>query len=334
MEKPMLISEMYKFHFGSKIFCSDGEDGTLTQVGFATSQPPCVSYIVVHLGRFFGKNVYLPFDTVTAASGDGITLRITRAELAAASKNDLRGSVLDAKAVVECDGIAARGTLALVAVHPESGELAYLVAHHLRSGQDTLLQQQYVTKLSTGRVTVSIPESMLQTLPPYRSDAELQQEVESILFDLTPLHVDFKGMTIHVLDGVLYVDGNISSSLRGDIVQDQASGVQGLLEIKNRLVGDDQLAADLAMALGRDERTHDLPIGVYPRLGNVRLRGSVHNAGQKAAAEEIASNFSGVRSVTNELIVDPNMDMLTVMSASEGSETVDKVPGKYIRHTK
>lgn len=333
MEKTMLISEMYKFHFGSKIFCSDGEDGALAQVGFDAAQSR-MSYIVVRLGRFFGKNVYLPFDTVTAASGEGVTLRIPRAELEAASKNDLGGAVMDSKTMVECDGVAARGTLALVAVHPGSGELAYLVAHHLRPGQDTLLQQHYVTKLSTGHVTVSIPEATLQTLSPYRSDAELQQEVENILFDLTPLHVDFKGMMIRVLDSVLYVDGNISSSLRGDIVQDQASGVQGLLEIKSRLIGDDQLAADLAMALGRDERTRDLPIGVYPRLGHVRLRGSVHNAGQKAAAEEIASNFSDVRSVTNELIVDPNMDLLTVMSASETSDAVDKVPGKYIRHTK
>lgn len=333
MEKTISISEMYKFHFGSKIFCSDGEDGVLAQVGFDAAQLR-MSSIGVRQGRFFGKNVYLPFDTVTAASGDGITLCIARAELAAASKNDLGGASLDSKAVVECDGPAAHGTLALVAVHPGSGGLAYLVAHHLRPGQDTLLQQQYVTKLSTGHVTVSLPEATLQTLPPYRSDAELQQEVENILFDLTPLHVDFKGMRVRVLDSVLYLDGNISSSLRGDIVQDQAAGVQGLLEIKNRLIGDDQLAADLAMALGRDERTRDLPIGVYPRLGNVRLRGSVHNNGQKAAAEEIASGFPGVRSVSNELIVDPQMDMLTVMSAAEGSETVDKVPGKYIRHTK
>src|SRR5947209_5362344 len=101
MEKPILISEMYKFHFGSKIFCSDGEDGVLAQVGFDAAQTR-MSYIAVRLGRFFGKNVYLPFDTVTSASGDGISLRITRAELAAASKNELGGAILDAKSVVEC----------------------------------------------------------------------------------------------------------------------------------------------------------------------------------------------------------------------------------------
>ena len=34
MNKTNLISEMLKFHFGSKIFCSDGDGGVLTQVIF------------------------------------------------------------------------------------------------------------------------------------------------------------------------------------------------------------------------------------------------------------------------------------------------------------
>ena len=155
-----------------------------------------------------------------------------------------------------------------------------------------------------------------------------------MLFEFTPLHIDLPGMIIRVLDSVLYLEGNISSSLRGDIVEDQVSGVQGLLEIKNLLVGDDILAGDLAMALGRDERTRDLPIGVYPRLGIVRLSGAVHNAQQKVAAEEIARSFQGVRSVFNDLVIRPNADILNVMASSAGGEAADHIPGKYIRHTK
>ena len=221
----------------------------------------------------------------------------------------------------------------LIAVHPEHGELAYIVAHDLRPGQDTLLHETYVTSVAADKVTVSIPDDKLNALPPYRSDRELQQEVESILYDLTPLHIDLKAINIRVLDSVLYLDGNISSTLRSDIVQDQVLGVEGLMEIKNRLVADDQLAADLALALGQDDRTRDLPLGVYPRLGVVRLSGAVHNSQQKAAAEEIAKSFPGVRSVTNDLVVDPGADMLNVMSPAEGREAKDIVPGKYIRHT-
>ena len=66
----------------------------------------------------------------------------------------------------------------------------------------------------------------------------------------------------------------------------------------------------------------------------VRLSGAVHTGQQKAAAGEIAQNFPGVRSVINDLIVDPSADILHMMSGAEGGEAIDKVPGKYVRHTK
>jgi len=86
------------------------------------------------------------------------------------------------------------------------------------------------------------------------------------------------------------------------------------------------------MALARDSRTYDLPIGVYPRLGEVRLSGAVHTSQQKAAAEEIVRDFPHVRSVINYLVVDPRAELLLVMLPT-GVEAEDKVPGKYIRHT-
>jgi osmotically-inducible protein OsmY len=333
MEKTTSIAEMQKFIFGSKVFCSDGEDGVLTHVGFDPAAR-CITQIGVKQGRFFGKTIYLPFNTVTDASGDGVYLSLTRDAMLSVSKEEPPHVLLGSKSVVQHTESSARGTLLLVAVQPKSGELAYIVAHSLRQGQDTLLREDYVKKLDNGRIEVSISDATLQTLPPYRPDSELQREVEDILFDLTPLHVDFKGMSVRVLDGVLYLYGNISSTLRGDIVRDQALGVQGLLEIKNRLVGDDQLAGDLAMELAHNPRTQGLPIGVYPRLGVVRLSGAVHNSQQKEAAEDIARQFPGVRSVINDLVLDPDAEMLHVMSSSEGGEAIDKVPGKYIRHTR
>jgi osmotically-inducible protein OsmY len=332
MSKATPISEMAKFHFGNIIFCADGEGGILANVIFDGSTRR-MTHLGVKQGRLFGKMGYLPFESVISATGDGVRVKANRADLAAAGNAPSGGALLDSKSVVERAGSSARGTLKLVATQPESGELAYIVAHNLRAGQDAFLRAAFVTGIEKDRITVTISDDALNALPPYRSDEVLQREVESILFDLTPMHVDLKGVTIRVLDGVLYLDGNISSSLRADIAVDQVYGVQGLLEIKSNLVGDDRLAADLALVLGQDPRTRDLPIGVYPKLGVVRLSGAVHNEQQKAAAEEIARKFKGVRSVINDLLVDPGADMLHVMSAPEGGETQDKVPGKYVRHT-
>jgi osmotically-inducible protein OsmY len=333
MNKATLISEMQKFHLGSKVFYSDGEEGILVHTNFDPSTRR-LTFIGVKQGRLFGKTINLPFNTVIKASGDGVTLNVKRGEIPASSNTETGGALLESKTMVVQTDSTNKGPLILVAVQPETGELVYLVAHNLRPAQDTLIRAEYVTSLETDQIKVMTPDTIFKTLPPYRPDSALQQDVEAVIFDLTPLHVDMKGITARVLDGVLYLDGNISSALRGDIVQDQVLGVPGLLEIKNNLVGDDRLAADIAMALGQDPRTRDLPIGVYPRLGVVRLSGAVHNGQQKAAAGEIAQNFPGVRSVINDLIIDPKANLLNVMSSAEGGEAKDKVPGKYIRHTK
>jgi osmotically-inducible protein OsmY len=333
MNEMTSISQMQKFRFGSKIYCSDGEEGVLSNISFAASTSR-LSHIGVRVGHFFAKTVYLPFAAVVSASGEEIVLQVSRAELSSASQHAPSEILFDRKSVIRNTTTGAEGLLKLVAVQPRSGELAYLVVHNLRPSQDTLLRREVLTKLETGRITIAVSEAQLHALLPYRSDRELQRDVEKILFDLAPLHVDFCGMNVRVLDGVLYLDGNISSSLRGEMVADQSVGVIGLLEVKNRLIGDDQLASDLALALGHDPRMRDLSIGVYPRLGVVRLSGAVHNAQEKAAAEEIASAYPGVRSVINDLIINPNIEALHVMASATGGEAEDIVPGKYIRHTR
>ncbi len=333
MKKPPLLSDTQKFHFGSKLSCTDGEDGALTHIGIdATARR--ITHIGLKSGRLFSKTVFLPYSAIVTATDDGIMLNITRAELATASTVAPSGVLLDAHSVVKNTDTPAKGTLLLVAVQPKSAEIAYIVAHHLHPSQDTLLREEIITYIDAGHISISLPEATLQTLPPYRPDAELQREVEDILFAFTPLHIDLPGISLAVQDGILYLEGNISSSLRGDIAQDQVLGIQGLLGVENHLVGDDTLASDLAMALGRDLRTRDLPIGVYPRLGVVRLSGAVHNAQQSMTAEEIARDFPGVRSVTNDIVIDPRTDLLRVMSAPVGGEASDIIPGKYIRHTK
>ena len=332
MNKTMLITEMLKFHFGSKIFCSDGDGGVLAQVLFDPATLN-MTHINVKQGRLFGKSVFLPFDCVISADEAGITLNIKRSDAASAQSHVPDGVILTNKSIVENAGSAAKGSLQLVAVHPTTGKLAYIVAHGLGSARNTLVQERYITTLASDRILVSIEEEKLRLLPSYKPDRVLQLAVEAALFDFTPLHIDLKAITVRVIDGVLYLDGNVSSTLRSDIMLDRVSGVEGLTEIKNCVVADDTLAADLALALGQDAQTRELPIGVYPRLGVVRLSGAIYNGQQKAAAGEIAENFPGVRSVTNDLVVDPKATLLNVMSAPEGGETKDVIPGKYVRHT-
>ena len=332
MDNSIDVVETEHFHLGEKIFYSDGQDGALTHVGFDPATRTLTS-IVVRLGRFFGKTLHLPAEVVSSATGSCVTLTISRAE-ALASKTEGEGVLFDSHSVVLNTATSTKGSPLMAAVQASDRALAYIVVHNLHPHHDVLVQKEFITKLDSDQITVAIPQETLQALPPYHRDEDLQQDVETVLFAITPFHIDLPGITRRVLDGVLYLSGNISSSLRSEVKESQARSVAGLLDVKNSLVGDDELASDLAMALGHDTRTGDLPIGVYPRLGDVRLSGAVHTEDQKKAAGAIARSFKGVRSVDNNLIVDAQADLLNVMASSEGGEAQDKIPGKYIRHTK
>ncbi len=226
-----------------------------------------------------GKTVYLPFALVTAATGEGIWLKCTLAELAAAPTSEAPGVELDTRAIVKVE--AGNGTLALVATQPDSGELAYIVAHNLPGEHNTLLREQYVAELAPGQITVAVDPALLASFRFIAPTARFRKRLNRLSLTSAFCISTSKVLRLRVLDSVLYMNGNISSALRGELARDQVAGVSGLLEIRNNLVGDDTLAAEIARALGQDERTREQPIGVYPQLGVVRLSGSVRNAQQK-----------------------------------------------------
>jgi osmotically-inducible protein OsmY len=60
--------------------------------------------------------------------------------------------------------------------------------------------------------------------------------------------------------------------------------------------------------LEEDPRTADHPIEVTNQSGFVSLGGRVPSQEVKAAAEAIAKQTEGVMTVSNELVVDPNVD--------------------------
>ncbi len=131
-----------------------------------------------------------------------------------------------------------------------------------------------------------------------------------------------------------YLDGNISSSLRSDIAEDQVLGVPGLLEIKNNLVSDDHLAGDLAMALGR----YRGPMTSLSALstagcGTSRWRGSYTPTEGCCRGNSGKFPVESAPSSTNWWWT-PTLNIIRVMAPVKGGEAEDKVGWKYVRHTK
>jgi len=161
MQDVASISAMQQFHFGRRIRCSDGEAGLLTQVVFDSASRRVTS-LGITLGGLFGRRVYVSFATVVPGTGESIPLRISRAVLAASRKEAPTGALLDSKSVVENDhpsGTAAKGTIQLIAVHPGSGELAYLVAHHMRPRQDVKYPENWFSRISRAQLCRRLKDS-------------------------------------------------------------------------------------------------------------------------------------------------------------------------------
>jgi BON domain len=117
----------------------------------------------------------------------------------------------------------------------------------------------------------------------------------------------------------------VSSDLNTRLAEEQLQGIDGLAAIHNELITDTDLAAAIAAALARDPRTREQHIGVYPKLGDVYLRGVVRTPEAREAAGQIADAVPGAEKVINDLVVRPDADVVPTLASVTGQE--DLVPG-------
>ncbi len=145
-------------------------------------------------------------------------------------------------------------------------------------------------------------------LTAYHADSDLGADVRQAIEKYGRMRVDIAGVDIQAVDGEIWLRGHVSSELNRRLAEDLSRGVVGVAEIHNLLITDPDLAASISSALARDPRTAEDRIGVYPSLGRVHLRGSVHTAGAREAAAQIAAADHSARQIINELRVDSQCD--------------------------
>lgn len=310
-----------KFRFGASARDSEGQGGSLVAVVVSPT-----TYAIIAVGlRFglFGRTVYAPVEWVTSISDDGITLKATRLELGTGDKAPA-GALLEANTPVTQNGRRV-GKLAQLSFNSETHELRHLLVDH-GMGADYVVAAASVGQIATGSVTLTAAtDSARATLTPYRPDDELREDIQRAIESYNRLRVDLAGIHITAIDGEVWLRGHVSSELNRRLAGDLASGVRGIVELRNELITDTDLAAAISSALARDPRTAEERIGVYPLLGVVRLRGAVHTALAREGAEELARKIHRDGDVVNDLRVDPNANVLPVMSSVTNAE--DVVPG-------
>ncbi|HET7595415.1 MAG TPA: BON domain-containing protein [Burkholderiales bacterium] len=81
------------------------------------------------------------------------------------------------------------------------------------------------------------------------------------------------------------------------------AGCAGAGTKTGRFVDDAAITSKVKTAFATDKTVSAMKVNVDTNQGNVRLSGFVDSQNEKQRAEEIARSVSGVRSVTNALVV-------------------------------
>jgi osmotically-inducible protein OsmY len=309
-----------KFRFDSGIMASDGEEGKLTQV-IADSQQRTVTHLGIRVGLLFGKTCYLPIQYVSEATTNLVTVSASQDEILTYT------SIPEGAPLTHSTGVMVAGKrighLTQLTFHRETLVLRHLVIEH--GSREVLLPASVVTSITSRQISADLGGTSVARLTIYRPDEELRQAVYDAIYNYSRLRVELAGIAIHAIDGVVWLHGYVSNDLNRRMVEDQLWHIPGLAELHNELIADNELAANVSMALARDSRTATQHIGVYPKFGQVHLRGRALTAEARQDAGTIAATVPGVNSVVNELLIDPNAQVVPVLAGITNEE--DQVPG-------
>ncbi len=315
------FAAVQKFRFEADVEASDGIAGKLR---WAVADPATRTLTFVGVKpAIFGPTYDVPIHLVVAADDNRVTVSVPLDEIKKFGTRPA-GAQLDRSTHIMTTGGKTLGKLVQLTINQETGVLRHLVVDRALHGE-VLVNAGMVADLSAKQLTVNLGALQPSQLTPYRPDAELRDEVFSRIYDYARMRPDLPGITIHAIDGVVWLKGWVSSDVNRRIIQDLLENITGMAELHNELVADNQLAAAVSLALGHDPRTATQRIGVYPKLGEVHLRGIVQSPQVSAAATGIAGAVAGVKSVVNELRINPQLTNIPDLAAVTNAE--DLIPG-------
>jgi len=316
------IVGLHRIRLGSRVTATDGDFGVVTQVGVVPAERRVV-YVMVRRGLLGGQRYEVPLDLIDEATGDMLSVRLTREDLArkvSQPRDDVVTIALNTGIVLNGHTLF---TVTQLFVQPETGVVAYVVARRTqRPGGEVVLPAALIGAFGARHLVLDCKLEDLAELPEYRPDDAVADDVRKALWKVPRLHIDMRGIQVNVHDGVVELTGNISSELNQHLAIEQARSVRGVLEVVDHLVADTNLTIAVSGALARDPRLHRMPIGVYANLGEVTLRGACHTEEARAAAAEIAQAVPGVRVLHNDIVVDPRAELLPILAGVTGQEDI------------
>jgi osmotically-inducible protein OsmY/sporulation protein YlmC with PRC-barrel domain len=197
-------------------------------------------------------------------------------------------------------------------VDKASGEIAQLVVRRGIIPEYPIVPIEAVHKVMEGSVAILLTDEELEELPRHtrRADIEILAELEDYLQTLS---LDLSGVKRTVKDGILKLTGLVSDAGAKRHIEATARSVPGVIDVENILDTDAAIAARVTVALLDDPRTGTSVIETISQRGTVTLKGQVDSPEIREAAEEVATQQTGVISVVNGLEVQHDADTDALM---------------------
>jgi osmotically-inducible protein OsmY len=149
------------------------------------------------------------------------------------------------------------------------------------------------------------------------SEDTLFHAVRRVLWDFEPLRSTRAPLAVEVRGGKVTLTGRTRTEALRLLGGYLVSFVEGVTEVDNRVVSDDQVIRAVADVLAADALTSPAVVQVTARHGEVTLRGEVTSVEAASRALELARTVSLASGVHSDLAVIRDPGMATAKPAAE-----------------
>lgn len=309
----------YILNFGTPVRCFDEQCGKLAKAAF-DQQTWHLSDLVVEEGLLLKRARVFPFSTVENGTDDEIVLAVYENELR--EYPEYRETIVETmpKGGVPEPAIVTGSPHGIATSSPVVPMVQDLVIEGVADHLDLIDKETPVEAADeiVGKVrglAVAPENGLITHILVHRGTIFVDEFwLSTSLVDRISTKGVFLNMTKDELDARIEYDEErdyywdrmpTDETLNNEVYDPPPNLNKEEKNMAEKIMTDDAaLAALIAEALMNDKRTEDAVIEVIHERGMITLQGQVDSPETKEAAEEIATEYPGVVSVTNELVVD------------------------------
>jgi uncharacterized protein YrrD len=342
-----MVEPRWEVKIGSPVIATDSDYGRLQELLVDPQEKRVVGLLVRPHGWLSYHPVIVPENVIAEASENEVRLNISREQLEALPDSELvvngRNYEVEDELLLIRSGQRvlcqdeAVGWVALLLLEPGGRVQGFVLHTGPLLGRNLIIPITWVRKVDRGHVYLSVQKHDLEALPDYGLDDALAAEVKAALWsDEILRNTDYNEIRVSVEDGVVRLQGHMSTWRNKTRTEEFAYSVVGVLGVENDLVLDQDLANGVAQALGNDELIRLAQISVGAQNGFITLNGRVGSADIREAAESIAASIPQVRGVINyiqapNVVIDPKEHLVWQPLIGEEVSATDMQLGQVDR---